>query len=71
VKIFSSTADYLDLLPKNISESFTNKKLSDMKKIPIRLTQKMTFCLRKMNIIEIEDKKGNAYIYNISKKVVE
>jgi hypothetical protein len=68
---FKSRQDYLDLLPENLPDSFTNKELSKASKMSKRLTQKMTFCLRKMELIEIAEKKGNAFVFQIIDKAVE
>jgi hypothetical protein len=68
---FKSPHDYLDLLPGNLPKRFTNKELSVAARISMRLTQKMTFCFRKMELIEIVDKKGNAFVFQISDKAVE
>jgi len=68
---FNAQHDYLDLLPESIPKSFTNKELSLAARISMRLTQKMTFCLRKMALIEIVEKKGNAFVFQIIDKAVE
>lgn len=68
---FKSHIDYLKFIPKSLSSEFTNKELSLALKLHIRVTRKMTYCLRKMDLLEISGKKGNANVYKISEKVVE
>ncbi|MBW8012711.1 MAG: hypothetical protein FVQ83_15955 [Chloroflexi bacterium] len=60
---FDSIHDYLDLLPSSLPMEFTNKDLRQISKLPIRLVGKMTYCLRKIGILKIIAKRGNAYVF--------
>jgi hypothetical protein len=60
---FDSPEDLADLLPEALPNPFTNRELADALKIRINLAQKMTYCLRKMKVITMVDKRGNALLY--------
>ena len=60
---FNDVNDYQKLIPKVLPANFTNKELSRALNIPITLAGKMTYCLRKMNILNLAGKKGNANLY--------
>ena len=60
---FDTPGDLAALLPDTLPTPFTNRELADALKIRINLAQKMTYCLRKMKVITIVDKRGNALLY--------
>lgn len=60
-----SSKDLLKFLPKSLDSKFSNKDIKVSLKIPIKVAQKMTFTLRKLNLIEVSEKKGNAKIYRV------
>ncbi len=60
---FCSLEDYLGLLPSEIPQPFTNQDLSRWLSVPPRLAQQMTYCLRRMNAIEMDGKRGRANLY--------
>ena len=62
-KLFSAPKDFLRLIPDTIEEPFTTKTLAETLKIPRRLVQKMTYCMRKMEILRVIGKEGNAHLY--------
>lgn len=64
-KLFVSPSDFLQLLPESLSEIFTNRGLADLARIPRRLAEKATYCLRKMGVIEVEGKIGRAFLFKI------
>jgi hypothetical protein len=61
---FSNNQDFLQLLPKSLPSPFTNKQLAEQLRIRGRLAGKITYTLRKMGILQIVDKKGNAYLFS-------
>ncbi|TFG96209.1 hypothetical protein E4H12_11605 [Candidatus Thorarchaeota archaeon] len=61
--LFSTPKDFLRLLPDTLAEPFTTKALSEALKISRRLVQKMTYCMRKMEILKVVGKEGNAHLY--------
>lgn len=63
--IFNKSEDYLKLIPDEISKEFTNKILAKALGININLARKMTYSLKKLDLIEVIGKKGNELIYGI------
>ena len=58
--------DYLDFLPDNLPLEFTNKSLSDIMNIKIEKARRMTYCLKKINVIEETGKNGREILFKIS-----
>jgi hypothetical protein len=65
--LFTQSKDYLALLPKNLTEPFSNRDLARTLGIPIYQARRMTYALRRMGVIEMTAKCGNALLYGISK----
>ncbi|NLE03841.1 MAG: hypothetical protein GX638_03425 [Crenarchaeota archaeon] len=61
--LFQNKTDYIKLLPKDLPDVFTNKDLSKIAKINIKVAQQITYCLRKSGIICVTAKKGNALYF--------
>lgn len=61
--VFESPGDYAALLPDGLPDPFTTRDLADALDKPVWLAQKMAYCLREMDVLEIAGKKGNAYLY--------
>lgn len=59
-KHFTKNEDFLTLLPKSLPDPFTNKQLAKQLKVRARLAQKTTYTLRKMELVEVVGKEGNA-----------
>ena len=62
-KVFHNPNDLLKIIPQDITTPFTNRDLSKRLDQPIKLVRKMTYCLRKMNALEVIGKKGNAFLF--------
>jgi len=65
--VFDNSQNFLRFLPVAISESFTNKLLAKKLGVSIRLAQKITYCLRKMDLISIIDKKRKELVFTVTK----
>ena len=65
-KRFYGPNDFLTLIPKNLKIPFTNFELSKALQKSIGLTRKMTYCLRKVNLLKVCGKKGKALLFDIS-----
>lgn len=63
-KIFYTPMDFLMLKPTSLKTPFTNADLAHSLKKPLRLAQKMSYCLRKMGIIKVVGKKGKSFIFD-------
>lgn len=61
--VFKEKDDFLIFLPTGIIERFTNKNLAEQLKITIFKARKITYCLRKMEIIKQIDKCRNELIF--------
>lgn len=63
--VFEDKTDFLKVLPENLDEPFTNKILAKKMKISIRLAQKITYCLRKMNALTVTGKKKRELLFSL------
>jgi ribosomal protein S25 len=73
IKVFDSTifedkSDFLTTLPDDLEQVFTNKILAKKMKISLRLAQKITYCLRKMNALTVVGKKRKELLFKITKE---
>ena len=64
--VFRDSRDFLEFLPKELDEYFTNKVLALKLGISVKLAQKITYCLRKMGAISIAGKKRNELLFRVS-----
>lgn len=62
---FRSAVDYRNVLPKNLCDSFSNNDLAMCMNIKIEKVRRITYCLKKMNIIEKIGKKGRENLFRI------
>lgn len=62
---FCNRIDYLSFLPKKLKYPFTNSDLANALQNPLQIVQKMTYCLRKMRVLQVIGKKGRSYLYDI------
>lgn len=61
---FNDPADYLALLPDSLTYPFTNNDIKSELGVRANLAQKMTYCLRKMGLIEVVGKRGRSHLYD-------
>lgn len=64
--IFRTPEDMKELLPDELPEPFTTAHLAEALGRPRRLAQQMAYCLRKMDVLAVNGKSGNAYLYEIN-----
>jgi len=64
--VYRDRQDFLEFLPKELDEYFTNKVLALKLGISVKLAQKITYCLRKMGAISIAGKKRNELLFQVS-----
>ncbi|MEA3406541.1 MAG: hypothetical protein U9R48_00485 [Chloroflexota bacterium] len=62
---FNRGKDFLALLPPGLGTPFTNRELADGTNMRIRTARRMTYCLRKMGVIEKVGMRGRAYLFAI------
>lgn len=63
-KTFRQAEDFLELIPDNVTDPFTNKQLATALRLSSRLTGKMTYVFRKMNLIDVVGKQGRANLFS-------
>ncbi|MCL5429053.1 MAG: hypothetical protein M1347_04520 [Chloroflexi bacterium] len=59
---FSGVNDYLALIPKSLSAPFTHRQLAEALGAHIRLSMRMSYCLRKMGLLEVAGKEGRSLL---------
>ncbi|MFH1942362.1 MAG: hypothetical protein ABIL68_09685 [bacterium] len=70
-RIFKTSTDFLDLMPKDLLDPFTTDDLAKSIDKPRWIAQKMAYCLRSMGAIDVIGKKGNAVLYSASNNVTQ
>jgi len=60
---FSAPADFKKLLPAALPEEFTTRELAEALKLRVSIAQKMTYCLRHMEVLDTIGKRGRARLY--------
>ena len=63
--VFEDKRDFLEVLPSDLDELFTNKNLANKMGVSLRLAQKITYCLRKMNVLTVVAKKRRELVFKI------
>ncbi len=64
-KQFKNPNDFLCFIPKTLKTPFTNLELAQSYKKPVRLIRKVSYCLRKMGMLKVVGKRGNAYLFDL------
>jgi hypothetical protein len=63
---FNNPIDFLNFIPKNIKTPFTNIELAKLLNKPLSLARKVSFCLRKMEMLNTIGKNGNTLILDFN-----
>lgn len=58
--------DFLALIPGTLERPFTVKELAAASQITQNQSQKMTYSMRKMGLLEVVSKRGNAYVLDLA-----
>ncbi|MGQ9515171.1 MAG: hypothetical protein ACUVTL_09030 [Thermoproteota archaeon] len=69
--VFKSESDFLKLLPPNLQIPFTSLDLANSIHMPRYLAQKMIYCLRGIDVVDVVGKKRNAFLYAPSWKFLQ
>ena len=64
-RLFKSPEDFKTLIPETLQSEFTSRMFSKEIGLNTRLSQKMLYCLTKMDVVERNGKKGRAYLYRL------
>lgn len=68
---FKQRYDFLRFLPAGLAQPFSNKMLAQALGRPVHDIQRMTYCLRKMNVIVPVGKNGNAVLFEVAEQGLE
>ncbi len=63
---FDHARDYLMLLPDSTPSAFTNRQLAQLMRKPVRKIQKLTYSFKKMGLLEVIGRQGNAQVFRIT-----
>lgn len=58
--VFATPQDYVAVIPDDLKRPFTNRQLADALPCPVKLAQKISYTLRKMDLLEVVGKEGNS-----------
>lgn len=61
--VFTGPNDYAALLPESLDAPFTTHDLAAAIAQPLKVAQKMAYCLRHAELLHITGKRGNALLY--------
>ena len=64
-RMLASPNDFQALLPVSLGQTFTNQELAKALGIRPALARKMTYCLRKMNVLEVDGKRQRELLYKV------
>lgn len=62
---FDSLEDFKGIIPHGIEQPFSNKSLARTMDIPVSVAQKITYCYRRMGILELCGKKRNELLFSL------
>jgi hypothetical protein len=62
---FSKKEDFLRFLPDGLEQPFSNQSLKERNGSSIHSVRQMTYCLKKMGLIEQVGKNGNQLLFKI------
>lgn len=62
-RIFHSPTDLGALLPEHLAQPFTTRELAKAARLPLRLSYKMVYCLREMDVLQACGKRGRSVLY--------
>ena len=63
--LFQRPEDFLRFLPVDLPEPFSNRILAETSGLPLRLCRKISYCLRKMDVVETVGKQGNELLFAV------
>jgi hypothetical protein len=64
--LFERAADYLRLLPDNLPPSFTNRAAAAVMGLPVSKIARLTYSLRKLGMLEVTGREGNANVFSVA-----
>jgi hypothetical protein len=64
-RVYAGRQDFRQFLPDNLPSAFTSQELAAALKMPAYIAQKMAYSLRIMGLLEISQRRGRSYLYEI------
>ena len=64
---FNTKRDFDRFLPSTLSQPFTNKMLAEKSGDTVSAAQKMTYCLKKMDLVREVGKRGNELLFEVTR----
>jgi hypothetical protein len=65
-RLFEHKTDFLNILPRDLPEPFSNRNLAQNLGIHVNLSRRMTYSLKKIGVIAEVDKNGNQMLFTRS-----
>ncbi len=66
-RVYNEPKDLLHFIPDSLKDEFTNRELADATGYTIREAGKVTYCLRRMGILIVTGKRGNANVFSVKR----
>lgn len=64
-RVVAGRQDFRQFLPASLPPAFTSRELAAALKMPAYIAQKMAYSLRMMGLLEINQRQGRSYLYEI------
>jgi hypothetical protein len=65
-RLFLKPADYLELLPDALADTFTHRDLARLLGAPLERARRVTYCLRAAGVLEVIGREGRQYLFTRS-----
>jgi len=63
-RVFTHPDDFQSLFPAALDDPFTARDLARQSGIPLRLAQKMVYCARKMDLVQVVEPRQRGWLYS-------
>jgi hypothetical protein len=63
---FAAPSDFRRFIPSDLSTPFTSRELAAALRRPAYFAHKITYCLRKMGVLQVVGKRHRAWLYEVS-----
>jgi hypothetical protein len=60
---FDSGAELASLLPRELETPFTNRELAQALHVRLRMAQRMSYCLRQLDVLDSVGKRGRELLF--------
>ena len=61
--VYNKADDFLSFVPADLPRPFTNRELAEAASYRLALAGKMTYCLKRMGVLRVTGKRGNAQLF--------